>query len=66
MKTTLAILSIVLFGYSVSLESIQAQDTYKLGPDSHEQKDVPKGEINGPMKWMSKVFPGTEFDIKYF
>lgn len=38
-----------------------AKDDYKLGPDSMEQPNVPKGEIS-PFKWESKVFAGTVRD----
>jgi len=40
----------------------QAKDDYQLGPDSLEQKDVPKGEILDYKNWESKVFPGTVRD----
>jgi enterochelin esterase family protein len=32
---------------------------YRLGPDSLPQEGVPKGEIRGPFKIDSQVFPGT-------
>jgi enterochelin esterase family protein len=32
---------------------------YRLGPDSLPQESVPKGEIRGPFKIDSNVFPGT-------
>ena len=32
---------------------------YQLGPDSLPQDGVPKGEIRGPFKLPSQVFPGT-------
>ena len=39
-----------------------ADDEYPLGPDSLEQQGVAKGEIHGPLKWTSEIFPGTERD----
>jgi hypothetical protein len=38
-----------------------AADDYKLGPDSMEQPDVPKGEVQ-KFTWKSKIFDGTERD----
>lgn len=38
-----------------------AQDDYKLGPDSLEQADVPKGKVTKHV-WKSDVFPGTVRD----
>jgi len=36
-----------------------AIDDYKLGPDSMEQPDVPKGKVT-EHTWKSEIFPGTE------
>ena len=36
-----------------------AVDDYALTPDSLPQKDVPKGKLEGPFEWKSKVFDGT-------
>jgi enterochelin esterase family protein len=36
-----------------------AIDDYKLGPDSMEQPDVPRGKVT-EHTWKSEVFPGTE------
>lgn len=44
------------------LSSTWAKDDYKLGPDSMEQPDVPKGKIE-TFKWKSEVFKGTERDV---
>jgi enterochelin esterase family protein len=41
--------------------SLLAADDYKLGPDSMEQKDVPKGKVT-KHSWTSKVFDGTVRD----
>jgi len=42
--------------------ALVAADDYKLGPDSMEQKDVPRGTVTQG-KWEStKVFPGTVRD----
>jgi enterochelin esterase family protein len=38
-----------------------AADDYKLGPDSMEQSDVPKGKVT-KHAWTSKIFAGTERD----
>lgn len=38
-----------------------AQDDYKLGPDSLEQPDVPKGKVTKHV-WKSDIFPGTVRD----
>ncbi|MBI1178674.1 esterase family protein [bacterium] len=35
---------------------------YKLGPDSMPKDGVPKGEVKGPFKWESQIFPGTVRD----
>lgn len=35
---------------------------YRLGPDSMPQPGVPQGEIRGPFKVESKIFPGTLHD----
>jgi enterochelin esterase family protein len=46
----------------LAVTGVQAQDDYKLGPDSMEQKDVPKGDVT-TFKFQSKVaFPGTTRD----
>ncbi len=38
-----------------------AVDDYKLGPDSMEQPDVPRGKVT-KSKWKSEIFPGTVRD----
>ena len=35
---------------------------YELGPDSLVRRGVPKGEITGPFKLPTAVFPGTDHD----
>lgn len=40
---------------------LRAADDYKLGSDSQEQSDVPKGKVS-KHTWTSKVFPGTVRD----
>jgi enterochelin esterase-like enzyme len=37
----------------------RANDDYTLGPDSSYQAGVPKGRIEGPLLFKSKVFPDT-------
>jgi enterochelin esterase family protein len=41
---------------------LRAADDYKLGPDSEEQKDVPKGKVTKYSWTTSTIFPGTERD----
>jgi enterochelin esterase-like enzyme/predicted dehydrogenase len=60
-------------GAPVTLESVltkaraqvagkpRAPDDYKLGPDSQEQPDVPKGKVT-KHSWTSTIFPGTVRD----
>src|SRR5260370_37967341 len=40
---------------------LRAADDYKLGPDSEEQKDVPKGKVT-KYSWTSTIFPATVRD----
>ncbi|MFL5242077.1 MAG: alpha/beta hydrolase [Gemmataceae bacterium] len=40
---------------------VLAVDDYKLGPDSQEKADVPKGTVT-KASWKSEVFPGTVRD----
>ncbi len=35
------------------------EEKYDIHPDSLSQQGVPKGEVKGPFKWSSKIFPGT-------
>jgi len=39
-----------------------AADDYTLGPDSQPKEGVPKGQVKGPFKWESQIFPGTVRD----
>ena len=32
---------------------------YRLGPDSMEQEDVPRGDVRGPFSLPSQAYPGT-------
>ena len=34
-------------------------DAYTLGPDSQPQPGVPRGKVEGPLIWKSRVFPNT-------
>jgi enterochelin esterase-like enzyme len=52
-------LAVVLAGVLATI--VQAKDDYKLGPDSMEQANVPKGEVT-TYKWESKIFAGTVRD----
>src|SRR5437660_5670550 len=38
-----------------------AADDYKLGPDSQQQPNVPKGKVT-KHSWTSQIFPGTVRD----
>jgi enterochelin esterase family protein len=40
---------------------LYAADDYRLGPDSHEQPGVPKGQVT-KSSWTSTIFPGTVRD----
>ncbi len=56
---TIALVALALF---VGAGSSFAADDYTLGPDSQPKDGVPKGEVKGPFKWESKIFPGTVRD----
>jgi enterochelin esterase family protein len=43
------------------VSTLRAAEDYKLGPDSMEQPDVPKGTVT-KHHWTSTIFPGTERD----
>ncbi len=43
--------------------AVRAEDSdYKLGPDSMEKPDVPKGKVTKMPPWTSKIFDGTVRD----
>ena len=43
--------------------ALRAEDSdYKLGPDSMEKPDVPKGKVTKMPPWTSKIFEGTVRD----
>jgi enterochelin esterase-like enzyme len=44
------------------LTAIQAQDDYKLGPDSMKKPGVPEGTTTKQTPWKSTIFPGTVRD----
>ncbi len=46
---------------SLVCAAARAADDYKLGPDSMEQPDVPKGKVT-KHTWTSTIFPGTVRD----
>ncbi len=52
----LAFLAVALFA---STAAGQNREDPQLGPDSKPQEGVPRGEIQGPFKWKSEIFPGT-------
>ncbi len=55
--TCLFALLLLLTGASLA----SALDDYKLGPDSMEHPDVPKGKVT-KFSWKSEIFPGTVRD----
>ncbi len=52
----LAFLAVALFA---STAAGQNGEDPQLGPDSKPQEGVGRGEIQGPFKWKSEIFPGT-------
>jgi enterochelin esterase family protein len=54
-------LTATAFLLMTALSPVRAADDYKLGPDSQEQPDVPKGKVT-KHTWTSKVFDGTVRD----
>jgi enterochelin esterase family protein len=53
LPTLLLFLQLALAPFAV------AADDYQLGSDSMPKPGIPQGEIEGPLVWESKVFPGT-------
>jgi enterochelin esterase-like enzyme len=53
--------ALVAFCLIACVSNAQAADDYKLGPDSMEHPDVPKGKII-KHSWASQVFPDTTRD----
>ena len=49
----------LLFGTFLLALGAWAADDYQLGPDSRPHNDVPKGKLEGPFEWKSKIFDGT-------
>ena len=58
MVTRLAAVCVVVL---VPLAGAQAQENYKLGPDSEKQVGVPQGKVT-QSKFKSTIFPGTVRD----
>ncbi|MCW3052786.1 MAG: enterobactin/ferric enterobactin esterase, partial [Chthonomonadales bacterium] len=54
--------ALTLLGFAGLGQPARAQE-YKLGPDSIQQPDVPKGEVTYYKAKNSKVFPGSEHDV---
>ena len=50
-----------LLGLALAFHTAAAQDNYVMGPESMEQKGVPKGEVT-KYTWESKIFAGTTRD----
>ena len=51
----------IMFGASAF-----AQEKYEPHPDSLPQEGVPKGKVEGPFQWHSKIFPGTVRDYALY
>jgi enterochelin esterase-like enzyme len=51
----------MIFAFALLLGCLRgfAADDYAIGPDSQPQKDVPRGKLEGPFEWKSKIFEGT-------
>jgi enterochelin esterase family protein len=65
MKRTLAsVLAAGLLSAAITAQSppptLNPDSLYQLGPDSLDQKGVPKGEIRGPFVLPSNAYPGTQ------
>lgn len=43
-----------------AVNAVAQTESYPTPPESVENVDVPKGKIDGPHKFLSKIFPGTE------
>src|SRR5437016_6005161 len=54
-----AMLSAVMFFIAANTFAAGMDDFYKLGPDSLPMEGVPKGNLVGPLKIDSELFPGT-------
>lgn len=39
-----------------------AEESYPVHPDSTEKAEVPQGEVRGPFRWESTIYPGTVRD----
>ena len=50
---------LILLTMLAVVRAAAASDDYTLGPDSQPQAGVPKGRVEGPFVWKSKVFPDT-------
>jgi enterochelin esterase-like enzyme len=50
-----------LLGLALTFHSVRGQDNYVMGPESMQQKGVPKGEVT-KFTWESKIFAGTTRD----
>jgi enterochelin esterase family protein len=51
----------VALGLVAPLTVVRAADDYKLGPDSQEQPDIPRGKVT-KHSWTSTIFPHTVRD----
>ncbi len=61
MRLLFSIVALVSSAAAVAL----AIDDYKLGPDSQEQPNVPKGKVT-KNTWKSEIFPGTVRDYAVY
>lgn len=44
---------------ALAMTGAAAEENYPVHPESEERAGVPKGEIRGPFRWTSEIFPGT-------
>ena len=59
MKIFLALLLLTFSSLSIAADEPQIRHGVTLGPDSLPQKDVPKGRLEGPFEFHSKIIEGT-------
>ena len=56
----------VLLAFLGAAGAAKADDDYTLGPDSQPQEGVPKGKVEGPFLFESKVFDGTKREYSVY
>lgn len=58
----LQLVTIALIAFLSTPESLGQEESYPDHPDALSQVGAPRGDIKGPFKWYSKIYPGTERD----